>query len=108
MKITIEQEEAQLLRRIAKQNGVNEEKLWETYQSVMASNFEQDLYDIAKDYIEQIKQHDKLDYDYDDVKKMYVLEKYDGYHGEWKEVKIYATTQEDMEELIRCLEAKEK
>ena len=77
------------------------------YYIVMEDNAEVetfDTYEKAKDYIEQIKQHDKLGYDYDDVKKMYVLQKYDGYHGEWKDVKIYTTTQTDMEELIKALE----
>jgi len=49
MKITIEQNEAQTIRDIARQYEVNEEKLWEFYQEIMESNFFEDLCDIARE-----------------------------------------------------------
>lgn len=49
MKITIEQDEAQTLRDVARSYDVNEEKLWEFYQEIMKSNYFEDLCDIARE-----------------------------------------------------------
>lgn len=55
MRVLIEQEDAQELVRIARQYGVDSEKLWEAYQEVMKSNFYEDLCDIARENEEELK-----------------------------------------------------
>lgn len=55
MRITIEQEEAQKVQQVAKDHGVDEEKLWQVYQEIMERNFFDDLCDVARENEEEIK-----------------------------------------------------
>lgn len=55
MKIIIEQNEAQILRDIARSHEVDEEKLWEFYQEIMESNYFEDLCDIARENENELK-----------------------------------------------------
>lgn len=55
MRITIEQEEAQKVKQVAKAHGVDEEKLWQVYQEIMERNFFDDLCDVARENEEEIK-----------------------------------------------------
>lgn len=55
MKIIINQEESLEVRSVARQYGVDEEKLWQAYQDCMASNFFEDLCDIARENEEELK-----------------------------------------------------
>lgn len=43
------------LEDVAASFGVDTEKLWKMYLQAMRSNFEQDLWDIAKENLEELK-----------------------------------------------------
>lgn len=43
------------LEDVATRFGVDPEKLWRLYTQIMRSNFEQDLWDIANENIEELK-----------------------------------------------------
>ena len=43
-----------ILEKVAKQHGVDKEKLWQLYLNIMKSNYEQDLWDIANENEEEL------------------------------------------------------
>lgn len=53
--VQYQKEEEDILNRVAKQHGIEPEKLWEMYLQVMNSNYEQDLWDIASENLEELK-----------------------------------------------------
>lgn len=53
--VQYQKEEEDILNRVAKQYGIEPEKLWEMYLQVMNSNYEQDLWDIASENLEELK-----------------------------------------------------
>lgn len=53
--------ERETLANIATQFSVKEDKLWEMYLGIMESNFEQDLWDIANENEEELKELSKGD-----------------------------------------------
>lgn len=53
--VQYQNEEEETLKRIAKQFDIDPEKLWEIYLQVMNSNYEQDLWDIANENLEELK-----------------------------------------------------
>ena len=55
MRTTLEQGDAQVVLKTARAFDVDEDKLWDMYQAVMKCNFEQDLWDIAKENEEFLK-----------------------------------------------------
>lgn len=44
-----------ILEQVAREYNIDKEKIWDTYLAVMRSNFEQDLYDIAKENEEELR-----------------------------------------------------
>lgn len=55
MKIVLEQGDRTEITKVAEVYGVDEEKLWDLYQAIMARNFNQDLHDIARENEEELK-----------------------------------------------------
>ena len=55
MKIVLEQGDKNEITKVAEVYGVDEEKLWDLYQAIMVSNFNQDLHDIARENEEELK-----------------------------------------------------
>lgn len=48
--------EGSVVDRIAEENGVAPQALWQCYWEVMTSNFEQDLYDIMQENEDEIRE----------------------------------------------------
>lgn len=66
-----------------------------------------DTYEQAKDYATGLKNHDKLDIDYDDTKEMYQIVKFNGYIGEWLDMHIYSESDKVLKEIIELIDKKE-
>jgi len=49
MKIILENEELDIIADIATREGLDVEQLYNTYEDTMASNFEQDIHDLASE-----------------------------------------------------------
>ena len=49
------EESEAMLKQVAKQYGVDKEKLWQYYLDIMRANFFQDLCDIARENEEELK-----------------------------------------------------
>lgn len=55
MEIKFDEEHINIIRSVADRCNVDSDKLYEMYQQVMRSNFEQDLWDIATENEEELK-----------------------------------------------------
>lgn len=49
-------EQRGIVERAAKEYEVRPEDLWKMYGWIMKSNFEQDIYDIARDNLDELKE----------------------------------------------------
>lgn len=66
-----------------------------------------DTFEQAKDYATGLKNHDKLDIDYDDTKEMYQIVKFNGYIGEWLDMHIYSESDKVLKEVIELIDKRE-
>lgn len=65
MKIILDQEEVKTLERNAGEFSVEPEKLYDMYKKIMASNLEQDLWDILNENLEELGGRDYEQEEYD-------------------------------------------